>query len=626
MCGICGFITKRKITYGILKNMNDTMKHRGPDDSGEKIYEMQRNLLVGMAHRRLSILDLSDLGHQPMESPDKEVSVVFNGEIYNHIELRAELKDYSFRSNCDTEVILASYLKWGIDCVKRFNGMFAMAVLDRRTEDLYLARDRIGKKPLYYYWNQGELVFASELKPIMAYPYFEKKIRTEIIPRFLCQQYINAPDTIFENTRKLEPGAVLCYRNGSIKKFKFWDVSSVYHQQIKIPVQDYGEAKAELRKLLEDAVKIRMMADVPIGLFLSGGYDSSLVTAVAQSLSEKPVHTFAIGFGDESLDEACYAKKVAEELGTIHTEHYISEQEMLELVDSIPKYYDEPFADSSQIPSMLVAGLAKNDVTVVLTGDGGDEFFCGYSVYDLVRQAQMLDLFGHMVYALCNFPAFKRIGFINRLPFKVRTIVQNNNANTKTQFVMSSHYIQIANDMVMGKKKTVLYPEEMRYDEKSWQRRKMLLDMDTYLPGDILCKVDRATMKYSMEARCPLLDYRVMEYSYRLPHRFKYQGGNKKRILKDLAYEFIPRKLLDRPKTGFGVPLDAWMRGPLKEQLLDFADRNYVERQGIFNARVIEKAVSSYLKSGDGGKYSGRNYSKILWSYLCFQKWYQRYL
>lgn len=625
MCGICGFVTKRKITYDMLKNMNDTMKHRGPNDSGERIYEMSQNLLVGMAHRRLSILDLSDLGHQPMESSDKGVSVVFNGEIYNHLDLRAELKDYPFCSSCDTEVILASYLKWGIDCVKRFNGMFAMAVLDRRREEIYLARDRIGKKPLYYYWNQGELVFASELKPVMAYPYFEKKIRTGIIPRFLCQQYINAPDTVYENTCKLEPGAVLCYQNGSIKTFKFWDTASVYHQQIKSPVQDYGQAKAELRKLLEDAVKIRMMADVPVGLFLSGGYDSSLVTAIAQSLSEKPVHTYAIGFGDESFDEACYAKQVAEELGTIHTEHYISEQEMLALVDSIPKYYDEPFADSSQIPGMLVADVAKNDVTVVLTGDGGDEFFCGYSIYDLVKQAQMLDVPGRMVYAICNFSQFKRIGLINRLPFKIRAIVQNNDSSTKTQFVMSSHYIQMANDMVMGKKKTVLYPEEMKYEENSWQKRRMLLDMDTYLPGDILCKVDRATMKYSMEARCPLLDYRVMEYSYRLPHRFKFWRGKKKRILKDLAYEFIPRSLLDRPKKGFGVPLDSWMRGPLKEQLLDYSNKEYVERQGIFDARVIEKTVSDYIVSGDGGAYSGRNFSKILWSYLCFQKWYQNY-
>lgn len=624
MCGICGFITKRKISYDILKNMNDVMKHRGPDDSGEIIYEMSRNRLVGMAHRRLSILDLSDLGHQPMESPDGRVSVVFNGEIYNHMDLRTELKDYPFRSTCDTEVILAAYLKWGIDCVKRFNGMFALAVYDRRTEEIYLSRDRIGKKPLYYYWNAGEMVFASELKPIIVYPYFEKKIRTEIIPRFLCQQYINAPDTIFENTYKLEPGTVLCYRNGSIETTKFWNIASVYNEQKKTPVQDYGEAKAELRKLLEDAVRIRMTADVPVGLFLSGGYDSSLVTAVAQSVSEKPVHTYAIGFGDESLDEAGFAKKVAEELGTIHTEHYISEPEMFAMVDSIPQYYDEPFADSSQIPSMLVACLAKNDVTVVLTGDGGDEFFCGYSVYDLVRQAQMLDLPGCMVYGFCNLPPFKAAGLMDRLPFRVRTIAQNHDKRTKAQF-MSDTYIHLADSMVKGRKKPIQYPVEEEYREPSWQKRRMLLDMDTYLPGDILCKVDRATMKYSMEARCPLLDYRVMEYSYRLPHRFKYQRENKKRILKDLAYEFIPRELLDRPKTGFGVPLDVWMRGPLKEQLLDFSDRDYVERQGIFNVDVIAKAVSGYLESGDGGKYSGRNYSKILWSYLCFQKWYQRY-
>lgn len=624
MCGICGFITKRKITYDILKSMNDTMVHRGPDDGGEKIYDLKDGMQIGLAHRRLSILDLSALGHQPMESADKMVSVVFNGEIYNHKALRKELKDYPFRSNCDTEVILAAYQKWGIDCVKRFNGMFAVAIFDRKKEEFYLARDRIGKKPLYYYWNERELLFASELKPLMAYPYFEKKIRTELIPRYLCHLYINAPDSIFAYTYKLEPGMVLCYKAGTVSKYRFWSVWDVYSEKSSLPVQDYGQAKAELKELLEDAVRVRMEADVPVGLFLSGGYDSSLVTAVAQHVSDQTVHTYAIGFGDEKLDEAGYARKVAHALGTKHMEHYISEEEMLALVDSIPQYYDEPFADSSQIPSMLVAEVAKKDgITVVLTGDGGDEFFCGYNSYESMKKAQMMDPYGRLVYTLCSFPPLKKVGLMERLPQRVRIIAQNRDKNTKTQY-MADTYIRMAYAMVKNGGIPIQYTEEAQYGVSSWQKRRMFLDMDTYLPGDILCKVDRATMKYSMEARCPLLDHRVMEYSYRLPHSFKYQHGNKKRILKDLAYEYIPRELLDRPKRGFGVPLDAWLRGSLKEQLLDFSDRDYVKRQGIFDADVVEKIVARYMEFGDEGIYG--SYSKILWPYLCFQKWYQQYI
>lgn len=625
MCGICGFITRHEIAYDDLKRMNDTMIHRGPNDSGEEIYQVSQGVVCGMAQRRLSILDLSELGHQPMHSPDGSVSIVYNGEIYNYQELKSDLGTYPFRSNCDTEVILAAYLRWGIHCIDRFNGMFAIAIFDRRTDEMYLARDRIGKKPLYYYWNKEEFVFGSELKPIMAYPNFENEINTKIIPRFLCSQYINAPDSIFSHVHKLEPGGILHYRNHTITTWKYWDVAEQYHAWSKKPVQNYAQAKAELKALLKQAVRMRMVADVPIGLFLSGGYDSSLVTAIAQSISDKPVHTYSIGFADEKYNEANYAKEVAKYLGTVHTEHYITEREMLDLVDSIPQYYDEPFADSSQIPSMLVADVAAKDIAVVLTGDGGDEFFCGYNIYETVKLAQRLDFFGNVVYGLCELPFFRGMNFMDRLPFKVRVIAQNHNINTKTQ-IISGSYVQFANQMVKGEKKPVRNPIEGNYRVQSWQIRRMLLDMDDYLPGDILCKVDRATMKYSVEARCPLLDYQVMEYSYRLPQIFKYKNSNKKRILKELACEYIPKELLDRPKKGFGVPLDSWMRGPLREQLLDFSNREYVKRQGIFYADVVANLVAHYLERGDGGAASGRNYSKILWSFLCFQKWYEKYL
>lgn len=625
MCGICGFVSKNRITPEQLKRMNDTMYHRGPNDSGEEIYPAKGGYSVGLAQRRLSILDLSPMGHQPMHSPDKRISVVYNGEIYNFQELKEELADYPFCSTCDTEVIIAAYLKWGIDCVSRFNGMFAIALFDRETEEFYLVRDRIGKKPLYYRLEQGNLVFASELKPIMECPGFEKKIRTEVLSRYLYHQYINAPDTIFKNVSKLEPGSILRFSQGNINTWKFWDIKEVYHRYKANPVEDYAQAKQELKDLLNRSVSLRMISDVPLGTFLSGGYDSSLITAIAQSLSPQPVKTYSIGFNEEKYNEAKYAKEVAAHLGTNHTELYISEKEMFDLVDSIPQYYDEPFADSSQIPTMLVSALAKKDVTVVLSGDGGDEFFCGYNVYDKIGQAQKLDVLGAMTYGVCNLPGIRKLGILKKMPFSVQVISENRDKETKTQFG-TSNYLETAYGMVKGEKIPILYRVEQAYREKNWQERRMLLDMDTYLPGDILCKVDRASMKYSLEARCPILDKDVMEYSYRLPHSFKYGGHVKKRILKDIAYDYIPKTLLDRPKVGFGVPLDKWLRGPLREQLLSMADRDLLIRQGIFDADYMCNMLDIYMKHGDAGPATGGNYSKLLWSYFVFQQWYRHYM
>ena len=389
MCGICGYISRKNISLDQLRNMNDTMYHRGPDDSGAEIYEMSGGWQVGFAQRRLSILDLSALGHQPMHSPDRRISVVYNGEIYNYLELKEELADYPFRSNCDTEVIIAAYLKWGIRCVERFNGMFAIALYDRDTQEIYLIRDRIGKKPLYYWYEDGNLVFASELKPIMKCPEFRGEIERRVLSRYLFQQYINAPESIYQRVYKLEPGGILRFSEGEIKTWKYWDVKKVYHEALQ-DLTDYEDAKEELKETLKKAVKARMIADVPLGSFLSGGYDSSLVTAMAQECSESPVKTFSIGFHEEKYNEAKYAKAVADYLGTNHTELYIGEQDMFDMVESIPTYYDEPIADSSEIATMMVSKLAREHVTVALSGDGGDEFFCGYvgSMVDLFRGMQ----------------------------------------------------------------------------------------------------------------------------------------------------------------------------------------------------------------------------------------------
>ncbi len=646
MCGICGYISKKRITEDELRIMNDTMVHRGPDDSGIAIYEGRDGYTIGLAHRRLSILDLSPLGHQPMYSANGRVSIVFNGEIYNFLELKEQLKDYPYKSTCDTEVILAAFLKWGIHMVDHIHGMFAIALYDRDTEDVYLIRDRIGKKPLYY-WIDGEnLVFASELKPIMKYPGFKGEIRRQLIPRFLYNQYIAAPETIFKDVYKLEAGSILKFKDGNIKKWKYWDVKEVYARLSKDPVNDYEEAKEGLKQRLRNSVAGRMIADVPLGTFLSGGYDSSLVTAIAQELSDKPVKSFSIGFDVPRYNEAQYAKEVARHLGTDHTELYISEKEMFDLVSSIPQYYDEPFADDSEIPSMLVSKLAKKDVTVALSGDGGDEFFCGYNLYTRVAQAQALEIPGAIAGAIGRIPVGEGY-LLDKMPFKVKVIAGNRNPETKTQLI-SENYVKAAHAFITGVESLdvpmsaadylatdynlpqniapVLYPIESEYNVSNYQIRRMLLDMDTYLPEDILTKMDRASMKYSMESRCPIMDTDVMEYSFRIPHKFKYSGGDKKHILKDLAYDYIPRELLDRPKTGFAVPMDAWLRGPLKEQLMEFSSTSFLKKQGVFDPDYVSGFINNYIVTGDSGPSTGANFSKIAWSFFIFQQWYSYYL
>ncbi len=646
MCGICGYVSKKRITNEELRIMNDTMYHRGPDDSGVEIFEGTDDYCIGLAQRRLAILDLSPLGHQPMHSENGRISMVFNGEIYNFLELKEELSDYPFKSTCDTEVIIAAYLKWGIDMVDHIHGMFAIALYDRQSEDVFLIRDRIGKKPLFYWIDGGNIVFASELKPILKCPGFKPRIRRQLIPRYLYQQYISAPESIFTDVYKLEAGSVLQFHKGQVKKWKYWNIRDVYAKMSQDPVRSYEEAKEGLKTRLKNSVVSRMIADVPLGTFLSGGYDSSLVTAIAQEFSDKPIKTFCIGFDVKEYNEAKYAKEIAQYLGTDHTELYISEKEMFDLVSSIPQYYDEPFADNSEIPSMLVSKLAKKDVTVALSGDGGDEFFCGYNVYDNVGQAQKLEIPGAIVNAIGQIP----VGggkLLDKMPFRVKVVASNRDPETKTQLV-SEGYVKAAHAFITGKEALdvpvnapeylgtdfnlsvneapVLYPFESIYGVDNFQVRRMLLDMDTYLPEDILVKMDRASMKYSLENRCPIMDTEVMEYSFRIPHRFKYFKGDKKHILKDIAYDYIPRELLERPKTGFGVPMDQWLRGPLKEALLDYSSTSFLTKQGIFDADYVSKFINNYIVKGDGGPATGANFSKIAWSFYIFQQWYNYYI
>lgn len=631
MCGICGYLSKRIITEHELSVMNDTMKERGPDDSGTQLWELPGGRTLGMAQRRLSILDLSELGHQPMSTPDGRLSLVYNGEIYNYRELREELPEYSFRSNCDTEVILAAYLKWGIRCVERFNGMFAFALYDRESGELFLARDRMGQKPLYYWKSGDQLVFASVLAPIMKCPGFQGKIRKEVLPRFLFQEYINAPETILEDVFKVEPGTVLTWHAAASRMsiFRYWDVSERYEAMQSEPVSDFGEAKEQLKELLRSAVRRRMIADVPLGSFLSGGYDSSLISAIAQEqLGSTPLQTFSIGFEEKDYDESPYAAAIAEYLGTDHTQRIIGEQDLLELVSDLPKFFDEPMSDSSQIPTMLVSKLAREKVTVALSGDAGDEFFCGYGIYDLVRKAQELDGIGRLAHGIGQLPLGRGKKLEDCYPFRVQVISANRNPKTRTQFGAGS-YVELAGRLVQRSEDDPLLPvnyeTEDRYPSENWQITRMLLDMDTYLPGDILAKVDRASMKYSLENRCPFLDPEVMLYSYRLDHDLKYHreksGWSKKYILKQLAGDYIPRELLERPKKGFSVPLGKWLSGPLREQLLTYGNAQFLKEQGIFNPEEVTQLIAKFLSEGDKGAGTGQNYSGLLWSFFVFQQW-----
>lgn len=631
MCGICGYLSKRIITEHELSVMNDTMKERGPDDSGTQLWELPGGRTLGMAQRRLSILDLSELGHQPMSTPDGRLSLVYNGEIYNYRELREELPEYSFRSNCDTEVILAAYLKWGIRCVERFNGMFAFALYDRESGELFLARDRMGQKPLYYWKSGDQLVFASVLAPIMKCPGFQGKIRKEVLPRFLFQEYINAPETILEDVFKVEPGTVLTWHDAASRmtSYRYWDVSERYEAMQSEPVSDFGEAKEQLKELLRSAVRRRMIADVPLGSFLSGGYDSSLISAIAQEqLGSTPLQTFSIGFEEKDYDESPYAAAIAEYLGTDHTQRIIGEQDLLELVSDLPKFFDEPMSDSSQIPTMLVSKLAREKVTVALSGDAGDEFFCGYGIYDLVRKAQELDGIGRLAHGIGQLPLGHGKKLEDCYPFRVQVISANRNPKTRTQFGAGS-YVELAGRLVQrGEDDPLLpvnYETEDRYSSENWQITRMLLDMDTYLPGDILAKVDRASMKYSLENRCPFLDPEVMLYSYRLDHDLKYHreksGWSKKYILKQLAGDYIPRELLERPKKGFSVPLGKWLSGPLREQLLTYGNAQFLKEQGIFNPEEVTQLIAKFLSEGDKGAGTGQNYSGLLWSFFVFQQW-----
>lgn len=626
MCGICGFVSTKRITEHELDVMNNAMRHRGPDDAGTLRWTAKDGRNVGFGHRRLSVIDLSLTGHQPMCYSDREdnviLTVVFNGEIYNYTRLKEEMPDFTFRSNTDTEVILASYLKWGDEFLEHLQGMFAIALYDHRIDRLLLIRDRIGKKPLYYYINDDEIVFASELKAIMMYPGFEKNIDKTVIPGYLHYGCIRGERSIFINTYKLRPGCFVEFINGKGKITQYWNSVQQYHIGDRM-TDSYGKIKETTDHIIYEAVKDRLVADVPVGAFLSGGIDSSLVTAVAQKLKNEPIKTFSIGFFEKEKDEALYAREVASYLGTDHTELYVGEEELFNMLEDLPYYYDEPFSDSSQIPSMLVAKLAREQVTVALTGDGGDEFFCGYPRYVHARQAQLLEPLAKILRGPRK--CWQNSGPYKKLPFRVRAILQNSDPRCQTQ-IGGENYIELANTLVKsGGGQKIKHLVEQEYDISNWMTRSMLLDINYCLPDDYLTKVDRATMKYSLEARCPLLDVRLMEYALKIPTSMKYKHATLKFLLRDIAYDYIPRELLDRPKKGFEVPMEKWLKGPLKEKLLEYTSAEFLKKQDLFDADKVAELMQYYLNNDDKGRMTGKNFTNLVWAYFVFQMWYQYY-
>lgn len=636
MCGICGFIYKDRVDGSRLKEMNDTINYRGPNSEGYFLDNYNKEYQIGMAHKRLAILDLSLLGHQPMYSDNKDIVVIFNGEIYNFYKIKSELKKigYQFKSNSDTEVIVKSYQEWGIDCVKRFNGMFAISIYDRKTNDFYLIRDRMGVKPLYYHVNNKGIIFASELKPIIKHPDFKKEINLDALSLYLYHGYITAPYSIFKNTYKLEPGKILKFNDGKIESSIYWSVENSFNNR-KIEMKSEEEWRTELDDLLTDSIKDRMISDVPLGAFLSGGIDSSLVVSIMQKISNDPVKTFTIGFDEPKYNEAAHAKKVAAHLGTEHHELYLPIKKAEELIPDIPVFYDEPFADSSQLPTMLVSQLARDHVTVALSGDGGDELFCGYGRYDTIIRLE-------------KFIKYSKVA--NQIPF-FKNIVQLVTSNSKyTQFfelinkdsIINSGYLNFINNYRLIKNYNSKFEEKYQSimkNAENLQEKHMLQDMVTYLPDDIFTKVDRASMCVSLEARPPLVDdHRILEFSLTIPHTLKYKEGIKKYILKELLYKYVPKEIIDRPKMGFGIPIYEWLKNDLSHLIEKYLSQEYIEKQHIFQWKEVEKIKKRFYNRSCLNKVLPKNISKkyklykdgyvdrTIWHILVFQLWYQEYI
>ena len=610
-----------------------TLEHRGPDDSGMWIGEN-----VGLGHTRLSILDLSPGGHQPMLTPDGRFAMVFNGEVYNFRALRTELEaaGYSFHSSSDTEVVLAAFAHWGIDAVQRFIGMFAIALWDTQEKVITLIRDRLGVKPLYYGWDGQTLWFGSELKALRAFPHWQHELDHAAMGDFFRFGYINAPRSIYRAVHKVSPGcSVRLGVTGEPKERRYWSVLDVLGQPLEGSEDDLAD---QLEALLADAFGLRLVSDVPVGVFLSGGIDSSLLAALLQKQAATPINTFTIGFNADYVNEAGYAKRVADYLGTRHTECILDVGEAMRILPGWAKLYDEPFADQSGIPTYLVSKIAADQVKVVLSADGGDELFSGYNIYTsvirhwgkrgriprLLRDAICLGLSATPMESLGNLldvtpmpMALRRQLKLNTV-WKARSIDNYLSADTAGMLYERSlsHWNPGELNGLLGgyepfRESADAYPGALEETLCLW-------DLHNYLPGDILAKVDRATMAASIEGREPLIDHRVVEFAFRLPLHLRRGPLGPKHILKKVLYRHVPRELVDRPKQGFGIPLLEWLRGDLGYLVDEYLNLDRIREANILDGNTVHRTVRA-LRQGDD-----RAVNKV-WTLLAFQMWHEQW-
>lgn len=633
MCGIAGFIDfNQKSSFVLLQYMTDTLFHRGPDESGYEFFQTNSHQ-VGLGHRRLSIIDLSNTGKQPMQF--EHLWITFNGEVYNYNEVKKELiaLNHQFIGHSDTEVVLHAIAQWGITCVEKFIGMFAFVIYDVKAEKIYCVRDRAGVKPFFYYWKDGLFLFASELKAFHQHPKFIKKINLDAVTGFMQFGNVPTPHCIFNNCYKLKPGHILTFniQHSTFHISKYWDVYDAYNKP-KLDIS-FDEAKVETEKILKSAVDYRMIADVSVGVFLSGGYDSACVTALLQKNKTEKIKTFTIGVPEIGLNEAPYARDVAKYLGTDHYEYSCTQAEALELIVDLPYYYDEPFADSSAIPTTLVCKMAKKQVTVALSADAGDEVFAGYNRYDyLMKYGEKLN----------QLPFFLRKGsskLMNTIPSNKIPILKNKyNFHNRYEKLKSLLNDPSPKNMMLSLSKqyndtqlkelmkhafcnldTAYLSDNLSKKHYSPLSYMMAIDYQTYLLDDILQKVDRASMAVSLEGREPFLDHRLIEWAAQLPDNYKYYKGSKKHILKEIVHQYIPKQLMDRPKMGFAIPIENWLMIDLKDHVTHYLNDYKIEEQGIFNHVFVRNIKQDF--------YSGKKELALkLWYMLMFQMWYEKWM
>jgi len=601
--------------------MIDAMVHRGPDDSGLWLNEEE---CVAFGHRRLSILDVSSFGHQPMESLCGRYIISYNGEIYNHLELRSELSDYPFKSMSDTETILAAVSAWGLEpALRRFVGMFAFALWDRRERQLFLIRDRMGIKPIYYSKLGSGWLFGSELKSLKAHPHFRPALNREALNLYFRHNYIPAPFSVYMDTWKLEPGSMAIINSSGLKLRQWWDTDSVWRagQRSQFSGSD-DEAVNSLESVLLKAISARMLSDVPLGAFLSGGIDSSTVVALMQTISSKPVRTYSIGFREDKYNEATYAKAVATHLATDHTEFYVSPRDMLDVLPAMAQYWDEPFADSSQVPTYLLSRLASEHVTVSLSGDGGDELFSGYERYFWATR---------MWNNVQRLPASVRsfLGGANKVipdalldllganGFKIRWRLDAIAMKDFSSFYKYFTSVFKKNEIVLGVEEPESCLSNLPPTGNLWGWME-LYDLLAYLPDDILTKVDRASMAASLEARVPLLDHRVVEFAASLPMSMKVRDGKGKWLLRQVLHRYVPQTIVERPKMGFGIPMQEWLQTQLKKWCCDMLDSSRIKQQGYLDASRVELMLNRFMR---GEILWGQH----LWSILMFQSWLEEW-